>query len=379
MRILLTIHHVLDVNAGAASVVLRLAREYRELGHEVEVLSFDDLPARLPKALGALAFPIYLASRRAHAATFDVVDASSGDAWLLHDALRRSPDRPLLVTHSHGLEQLAAQVEQEAARRAGGSIPLGKRLYRYGYRLHEVARSFQAADLALVLNDDETEFLAARAGVSRSAIARARLGVGLPALADASPVPPAGDDGQELITQIGSYIERKGVQVTAAAMTQVMHRRPNVRLKFLGALKEAEVVLRDYPADLHPRIAVVPRYDNGDIPRLISGAAANLMPSLFEGYGIAKIEAMACGVVPVVSDDGGARADVEDGVNGLVTPRGDAEALAIAVERLLSDPPLRTRLREAGLATARALTWRAVAAERLELYRRHRRRPAAAS
>ncbi len=370
MRIVLTIHHPLDRNAGAASVVLRLGDEYKRLGHDVSILSHDDLASWIPRPLKMILFPWMLAAKLALSARHaDVIDASSGDAWLLY-ALPRMGSRPLRVTHSHGLEHLGAEMELREAEKAGRAISFGKRLLRYGYRLFTVERSFKEAELALVLNEAETRYLVERQGMSPEKVARARLGVGDGCLASSAAHSPS---SSFVISQIGSYKERKGIKHTAGAMTNIMRKRSDVSMLFLGTLVERDIVLKDFPSDLHDRVAVVSRYRNEDLPGLLGGVAINLMPSLFEGYGIAKIEAMACGVVPVVSDDGGAIADIYDGVNGLVVRRGETASLEQAIERLIADPALRANLRAAGLRAAAEASWPNVAAARLELYESHLR------
>ena len=62
---------------------------------------------------------------------------------------------------------------------------------------------------------------------------------------------------------------------------------------------------------------------------------------------------MACGVPLVVSRSGGMRETVDDGETGLVVPKGDAAALAVAAVRVLSDPALRSALVANGLARAK--------------------------
>ena len=73
-------------------------------------------------------------------------------------------------------------------------------------------------------------------------------------------------------------------------------------------------------------------------------AAVVCVPSLREGYGMAAAEAMASGRPVVASAVGGLVDLVEDGVTGLLVPPGDVAALRAAVERLLDDAALRTRL-----------------------------------
>ena len=79
-----------------------------------------------------------------------------------------------------------------------------------------------------------------------------------------------------------------------------------------------------------------------------------VFPSLAEGFGLPPLEAMACGCAVITTDCGGVRAFARDGENCLMVPPSDPAALAQAIQRLVSDPELRSRLACAGLETAAA-------------------------
>jgi glycosyltransferase involved in cell wall biosynthesis len=81
------------------------------------------------------------------------------------------------------------------------------------------------------------------------------------------------------------------------------------------------------------------------------------MPSTYEGYGIAYVEAMRAGLPVVASSAGGAKEFV-DGENGVLVDPGDAEAVRAVVERFSQDRPALARASEAALTTARSHpTW----------------------
>jgi len=80
-------------------------------------------------------------------------------------------------------------------------------------------------------------------------------------------------------------------------------------------------------------------------------------PSPKEGWGIAAMEAAACGVPVVASDSPGLRDAVRHEETGLLVPHGNVEALAASLARLLADAPLRRRLGEAGVLWARQFSW----------------------
>jgi glycosyltransferase involved in cell wall biosynthesis len=103
---------------------------------------------------------------------------------------------------------------------------------------------------------------------------------------------------------------------------------------------------------------------------LYERAAVVACPSRREGYGVVCAEAMAYGRAVVVTPVGGMRDLVEDGVNGLVVPVGDVPALGAALERLLADADLRTRLGAAARETARErLSWETWTSAMLTVYK----------
>jgi glycosyltransferase involved in cell wall biosynthesis len=105
-----------------------------------------------------------------------------------------------------------------------------------------------------------------------------------------------------------------------------------------------------------------------DMPALYRGALALVFPSLFEGFGLPPLEAMACGT-PVAASNAGAVAEV-CGDAALAFDPHDVDAIAAALARVTQDEPLRARLREAGLARAAPFTWQATAAAHLRAYER---------
>ena len=99
-------------------------------------------------------------------------------------------------------------------------------------------------------------------------------------------------------------------------------------------------------------------------------AAVVVVPSRREGYGVVCAEAMAYGRPVVASAVGGLLDLVDDGVTGILVPPRDPAALRVALERVLGDDGLRTRLGEAArLKAANELGWEASTAATVDLYR----------
>jgi glycosyltransferase involved in cell wall biosynthesis len=94
------------------------------------------------------------------------------------------------------------------------------------------------------------------------------------------------------------------------------------------------------------------------LPGLYAGAEAFALPSLYEGFGLPVLEAMACGT-PVVASDRTALPETAGGAARLAPP----DEVAAATRDLLDDEPERQRLREAGLRRAKEFTWARTAGE----------------
>lgn len=127
--------------------------------------------------------------------------------------------------------------------------------------------------------------------------------------------------------------------------------------------------------ELRPRLAEYARqgrvrvlgYVNDTLrPLLIGGARVFVYPSLYEGFGLPPLEAMACGA-PVVTSNTSALPDLMEDAALLVDPL-DVDALAAAIRRLWDDDTLGATLRERGLRRAREFTWERTARGTLDAY-----------
>lgn len=104
-----------------------------------------------------------------------------------------------------------------------------------------------------------------------------------------------------------------------------------------------------------------------DLPALYSGATAFVFPSLYEGFGMPVLEAMACGT-PVLAANVSSLPEVVGDAGLLVDPT-DTGALAAAMRRLVDDAALRSELRRRGLARAGLFSWERCARETLAALR----------
>jgi glycosyltransferase involved in cell wall biosynthesis len=118
---------------------------------------------------------------------------------------------------------------------------------------------------------------------------------------------------------------------------------------------------------LNERVRVVGFVRDTDLPGLYNLASVFAFPTLYEGFGLPVLEAMACGTPVVAADNSSLPEAVGDA--GLLVPTNDPPALAQALSRLLSESILRDRVVAAGLKQACKFTWAQSAQQLLSIYR----------
>ena len=372
MKIILTIHHELDRNAGAPGVTWKLGQEYQKLGHEVQYYTFDNLPDKLSGRVKSIMFPGFVASQISALVkkqAVDVVDASTGDAWIWAKMRRSSRENsPLLVTRSHGLEHSMYLENLEEARRGNLHLSWKYPLYHGGFRLWEVATSIRYADLVLLLNHPDAEYVVEKLGVNSEQTRIVANGIPEEFLNLPFEPMPKGEDSAICIAQVGNYIVRKGIEYGAVALNGILARYPQVKVSFLGTgCSEAEVHA-DFEPAVRDRIRVISRYSHEALPDLLRGHHIKLFPTLSDGFGLALIEAMACGLAPVTTTTPGPMEIVSDGHNGILVPSRDSQAIEQALERLITDRPYLEKLRRNAYATAQKYSWHRIPRDNLTLY-----------
>jgi len=148
---------------------------------------------------------------------------------------------------------------------------------------------------------------------------------------------------------VGRLRVRKGVEVLLAALAELRRRRVPVVLRIAGAGEHRERL--EHSVDewgLRDAVAFLGTCDAPRVRRLLAGAAALVVPSIYEGMPLVVLEAMASGVPVVASRVSGIPEVVVDGETGWLVPAEDPEALACALAAVLADPAEARRRGEAG-------------------------------
>ena len=122
---------------------------------------------------------------------------------------------------------------------------------------------------------------------------------------------------------------------------------------------------------LPPNARLLGRIDDADLPTLLTAAGAFVYPSLYEGFGLPPLEAMACGT-PCLSPMG-RRSRRSRPTQPCASTRSMSPDIARGLTRLLGDAALRRELRAKGLAHAAGYTWDKTAAKTYEVLSRYAR------
>ena len=285
------------------------------------------------------------------------------DIWRVRPDVLHSPDfippfrRPcpaVITVHDLGFLHYPETLTEESRRYYG-----------------QVGRAIQSAERIIAVSHHTARDLAERLGTTE----RVRVvynGVG----AEFRPAPEAeiavaraayGLD-KPYILFLGTLEPRKNLGTLLRAF-QIVRDRHDVLLLLAGRRGWLYQPILDAIGELGLRddVRTVEDAKPDDFPALYSGAVAFAYPSLYEGFGLPPLEALACRTPTVVADTSSLPEVVGDAA--LLHPPTDHEALADALVRLLDDDALRAELRRRGPARAARFTWQEAARRTLDVYR----------
>jgi len=204
---------------------------------------------------------------------------------------------------------------------------------------------------------------------------------GLPQAVTPGDLPEGIDPG--FVLAVGTVEPRKNYPRLLVAYRQLRGRHGALPFIINGRPGVPQLVIAGRPGwaygDTLQRIATEPgvRYlghvDEPTLAALYQSASVLAFPSLYEGFGLPLLEAMANGV-PAVVGAAGALPELALGA-ALSVDAGDTNAIAGALERLLADESLRSKLGEEGKRRAKGYTWANAAERTLDVLRRISRKP----
>ncbi len=168
---------------------------------------------------------------------------------------------------------------------------------------------------------------------------------------------------------VGTLEPRKNLNFLIKSFDQVAKQRPDVHLVLAGRRGwMAQAIFDELERlDLLGRVHITGYVRERFLPALYRQAAAFVYPSLYEGFGLPPLEAMASGTPVIVSRSSSLPEVVGDG--GLYVNPLDTNELARAMDSIFSDPDLAADLRRKGLERAAGFSWKKAAEQTLEILR----------
>ena len=319
----------------------------------------DDPPA--VAAVGPVAQVLALGHALTRAALRRVAEAGA-DVVVAHDWV--TAHAAVTVAEAHGLPLVACVHATEAGRWSGWvngptstAVHTTERwLVRRASRVLTSSAS-AAAEVVALFDVDPDRVDVVGQGVEAPA-AEPDHPVALPA-----PLAAAMADDAPLLVVAGRVEHEKGQDVAVDALALLRGRRGGrARLVLAGTGTASTTVdAQVRRLGLVDRVLAPGRLGRPALAALLARADVVVVPSRYEPFGRAALEARAAGRPVVASAVGGLAEQVRDRVDGLLVPPADAAALAAAVGDLLEDPGRAARLAKAGREVARRSTWPSVA------------------
>jgi phosphatidylinositol alpha-mannosyltransferase len=360
VRLALVCPYAWEAAGGVQVHVRQLASRLLERGHEVVVLAPTTAPASEPR-LRSVGRPMRVPYRGtvapiapfSYRRTRSALEVFGPDLVHVHEPFTPSASMfatlaaraPVVATfHAYLDRSRAMELAAPVLRKVWARITLG-------IAVSEAAASF----LRRALPDASLEIVPN--------------GVDVRAFAEPGTVADGLQEGRRIVW-VNRLDPQKGFPIAVAAFSKVLADVPDAVLVVLGDGRDREA-LGLLTGSARSRIDMCGSVPNDRIPGYHAACEAFVSAAVGqESFGIALVEAMAAGLPVVATDIPGYREVVTDGVEGLLVPPRDPEALAAGLVRVLQEPGLGRRLGEAGRARARSFDWPIVVDRLEELYAR---------
>lgn len=174
---------------------------------------------------------------------------------------------------------------------------------------------------------------------------------------------------QEYFLYLGTIEPRKNLERLIAAYAMLCKEKQHVPLLVLAGKKGwlcEGIYAKVRKLGMEKKILFPGYIPPEESPLLMCGARAFLFPSLYEGFGMPLLEAMACGT-PVIASNTTSLPEVAGDAGILINPESEKE-ICRAMKKILEDEQERKRLQECGIERARSYTWKKSTAMLLDVY-----------
>lgn len=335
---------------GSGKTRLRWLEGLRREGAEVDSIDPTAFALRLPglpKALKLGWGALFAAKRRMRSGSFDLSEFFGSEMTLAMKWVRSNRPNTLVVHHVDGLELQAF---------FGGRLPheVAGASARSKLRHHWALKSVILPHRIVLGCSDDREYLL-RKGLRESAdLIVISPGVDESFL-DAAPLARS-SERERSVTFMGSWTPRKNLPVVKKVAMELTNGY-GVHFHVIGASSDRLQVESELQECNQKCLEVHQRMNVPDLVKTLLRSKVLFLPSLNEGFGMATTEAMACGMVPVLTPTGYG-VDLAKHKIGFIGKPDDSEAFVQEILRLLNDDVFFDRQQDRALRHVEAMTWK---------------------
>ncbi len=158
------------------------------------------------------------------------------------------------------------------------------------------------------------------------------------------------------------------IETAIRAFSRMREKMPDLQLVVVGSGSDETRLKQIVVQEGIEQVTFTGRVERSEMPELFAAADIFLNTSVIDNMPVAIVEAFHSGLPVVTTDAGGIPYIVENEVTGLVVPMRDVQAVTVALERVITDAELRTRLVDNARESARQFTWESVRFQWADLY-----------
>ena len=311
LKILFVLQSPFCDTLGMSKVHFDLKIAFEKMGHIVDTLAFENLypngQSAISKIIGPL-FTVKIFNRlKVIAKDYDIIDANFDCVPFAKETFNFNG---LLVYRSHGLQPLYRSFEKrEPFKTILDEFNRGKKvkfktrignLYRFLQKKpgdNELYSSIKYADIVHCLNIEEHKFLLSN-GISDEKLFVLPNGVSDEFIFKA--VESDVKTKSNILSFVASWTLRKGITDLNTIVNVVQAGAVIQELKLLGGVEEASKVESFFQMENRKLLKITPKYKAMELPQLLNNSKVGIFPSYIEGFGLAIVEQLACGI-PVVA------------------------------------------------------------------------------
>ena len=345
LKILMVMRHTWGNKMGIPKVFFDFKQEYVKMGHQVDTLSHEDLYPKKQNLLDKIVGPVFpeliLKYLKKNAFKYDIIDANFECVPYPKTAFNFNG---VLLFRSHGLPQVYTIFEElppyktvldKHHQKIKFKTRIGN-IYRGVQRkvgLKELNASIEHADIVHVLNRAEHKFLLEN-GVSNTKLKLIPNGLEDQYIEKAFEL--SIENKTNTISFLASWTLRKGITELNEILNAVKSKIEVKELHLLGGDQPNEIVLRQFEDDNFSKLKITPEFEQVELISLLSTSKVGIFPSYVEGFGLAVVEQLACGIPVVAYRVPGPTEILEDLDESLLIESGDIESLSKKVVEILN-------------------------------------------